>query len=162
MSTVNNRQLVNDAIKSFTGRHEINLISPINNTVTQRRSFTPLVWHDSQRECYQSDYTQNTQIWTYSLQKFWKPLLWSPPNCTQWKEEIDRRISMQIDTASLRWGISTFCSVVRKVKPEFLHKPRRRHTVVNYVLLSQPLTRAVYTSQNSSIQIRERPVMSPR
>jgi len=37
---------------------------------------------------------------------------------------------MQIDTAYSRWAISTFFSVVRKVKLEFLHEPRRRHTVV--------------------------------
>jgi hypothetical protein len=71
-----------------------------------------------------------SNFWTCSLQKFWKPLLRNPPNYTQQKEGNDRQISMQIDTAYLRLDISTFFTVVRKVKPEFLHKPRRWHTVV--------------------------------
>lgn len=156
-SIVNNRQLENDAIKIFTGRHKIHLISPINNTVTQRRSFTPLVWHYSHRECYQSGYTQNSNFWTCSLQKFWKSSLWKSAQLytiegRNWPTDFD--VNWHCIFTLGHFDFFQYWN-------SFTNQADDTQSL-NYVLMSQPLTRAVYTSQNSWIPIRERPVKWPR
>lgn len=128
---MNNRQLVNNAIKIFTGRHKINLISPINNTVTQRSSFTPFVWHDGDRECYQSDYTNPKQA-TFGrvpYRNFGNHYFEVHPTVPNRRKELTDRFRCK-STLHIYAGAFRLSSVVRKVTPKFLHNSCRWHIVV--------------------------------